>query len=255
VSLWASLKSAAGVRGLGCNPDPIDARDHVFSELTLGVTVPPPSADLSEFIPSIIDQSGNSCVGAAIAQAIRMQFLADGWGAKSYLPSRHAIYYWALAFSGMQNQDSGTFIRDGIRTCVKFGIPPESAWPSKSSTLMRAPNITAFRAAADSRKLAGYYRIAKGDTNSMRLAIASGNPVVIGLQVGRSFVDGSTSTIDRDSGKELGGHAGALIGFESDRFLYVSSWGPQWSRNGLAWLSERRVREGFDLWVIDLLSR
>jgi hypothetical protein len=236
-------------------PDPMDPRDRHFSELPLGVTVPPPSADLTQFIPTIISQSGNSCVGASIAQALRVQMLADGWGAGAYLPSRHALYFWARAFSGMQNQDSGTFIRDGIRSCEKFGIPTETAWPSKPSTLMRAPNITAFRSAADARKLAGYYRIASGDTNSMRLAIAAGKPVVIGLVVGRSFVDGSTGTIDRDSGDALGGHAGCIVGYESDRFLYVSSWGSDWSRNGMAWLSERRVKEGFDTWCIDLLSR
>lgn len=253
MTLLDSIRFALKPPRLGCRPDPIDPRDHLFGELPLGVTVPPPAADLTRFIPTILSQSGNSCVGASLAQAVRIQMLADGWASAAYLPSRHAIYYWARALSGLHNQDSGCFLRDGIRTLQKFGIPDETAWPSKAITLMRQPNITALRSAADGRKLAGYYRIEKGDTNSMRLAIAAGKPVVLGLQVGRSFVDGSTSTIDRDSGKELGGHAGLLAGYESDRFLYVSSWGPDWSRSGTAWLSERRVREGFDCWVIDLV--
>lgn len=256
MSLLASIKSALGVRGLGCRPDPEDPRDVAFGSMLLGITTPPPSADLGEFIPDVIRQSGNSCVGASIAQAVRIRMLASGWGARAFLPSRNAVYYWARACSGMQNQDSGTFLRDGIKVAKSLGLPSETAWPSKASTLMRQPNITALRDAADARKIGGYYRIPRGDTDSMRLAIASGHPVVFGMQLGQSFVDGTTGTIDYDTGRPRGGHAMVCFGYRDDRFRVLSSWGEDWSVAGTAFVTERRMKEGaFDCWAIDLLSR
>lgn len=255
MTLAASFRRAIGVRSLGCIPDKPDERDARFAEMLLGVSTPPPAHDLSEFVPSVLDQYGNSCVGQSWAQAIRMSMLIDGWGSRAFLPSPHAIYYWARGYSGMQNQDSGTYLRDGARALLKLGFAPESAWPSKPSTLMRAPNITALGAAADQRKLGGYYRIARGDTGAIRLAIAAGHPVVFGMQVGRSFTDGSTTTIDRDSGAQKGGHAMVVTSYESDRFKILSSWGTVWSRNGFAWVTERRMQEAFDVWSVDLLSR
>jgi hypothetical protein len=252
VTIAASLKHAFGVRGLGCLPDKEDARD--FVGLAFG-EAHPPAADLSEHVVSVLDQYGNSCGGQSVAQAIRMAMLIDGWGARAFLPSPNALYYWGRGYAGLQNQDIGSYLRDVLKAAKAVGFTPESIWPSTPSTLMKAPNITALRAAADQRKLGGYYRIPRGDTGSIRLAIAAGKPVVFGLQVGRSFVDGSTSTIDRDSGRELGGHAMVCVGYESDRFKILSSWGTAWSRNGFAWVTERRMQEAFDLWSIDLLSR
>jgi hypothetical protein len=255
VTFSATIRRAVGVRSLGCLPDNADDRDARFAEMLLGVSTPPPGRDLSEFVPSVLDQYGNSCGGQSFGQAFRMAMLIDGWGSRAFLPSPHALYYWARGYAGLQTQDVGSYLRDVAKAAKAIGFTPESVWPSRPSTLMKAPNITALKAAADHRKLGGYYRIPRGDTGSIRLAIAAGKPVVFGMQVGRSFVDGSTATIDRDSGKQLGGHAMVCCGYESDRFKILSSWGTSWSRNGFAWVTERRMQEAFDLWSLDLLSR
>jgi hypothetical protein len=255
VTIWASLKSSLGVRGLGCLPDPLDSRDAGFHEMPLGVSTPPPSADLSGHVATVLDQtSTNACVGYSWAQALRIQMILDGWGARTFLPSPHAIYFWARAYTGMQNQDSGTFLRDAARALKQFGFPSETAWPSKPRTVQNAPGIAAFRSAADQRKLAGYYRIARGDTGAMRLAIAAGKPVVFGLQLAKSFLEGSEKTIDYDTGRATGGHAMIVTSYESDRFKVLSSWGSSWRENGFCWISERRMHEAQDAWICDLRS-
>jgi C1A family cysteine protease len=254
VTLWAQLKTAAGVRGLGCRPDRVDSRDRSFTELPLGVTKAPVAHDLLDYLGEVLDQGAtNACVGFSWAQALRIQMAVDGW-ARPFLPSPHAIYYWSRAFTGLQTTDAGSFLRDGARALERFGFPTEQAWPSKPRSVNVAPNITAFRSAADTRKLAGYYRIARGDTASMRLAIAAGRPVVFGLSLRQSFLDGNEETIDRDSGRELGGHALCCVGYSAARFRVVSSWGRLWRDNGLAWISESRMREAQDSWVCDLRS-
>jgi hypothetical protein len=254
VSFLTRIRTAFGVRGLGCRPDRIDSRDRSFIELPLGVTRAPVAHDLSEFLGEVLDQGAtNACVGFSWAQALRMQMAADGWGAP-FLPSPHAIYFWSRAFTGLEKTDGGSFLRDGARALQQFGFPTEKAWPSEVRTVNRAPGIAAFRSAADTRRLAGYYRIARGDTASMRLAIAAGRPVVFGLQLGQSFLEGNEETIDRDSGRQLGGHAMIVVGYSTTRFRVVSSWGRFWRDNGLAWISEARMREAQDSWVCDLRS-
>lgn len=256
MSLVTSIKSALGVRGRGCLPDRIDSRDAPFHVLknALGVSVIAGTTSLEEFVDVRDQFATNSCVGFSLAEAAYVQMGVDGWDDR-FFPSAHAIYGWARAYTGMQRQDLGTYIRDGARALKQFGFPPESAWPSKPRTVNVAPNITAFRAAADQRKLAGYYRIPRGDTDAIRLALTAGKPVVFGLQLRESFLDGREEVIDRDSGRELGGHAMTIVGHTGDRFRVVSSWGKTWRDGGLCWIADRRIREeGQDLWVIDLLS-
>ena len=256
MSLWTSIKGVAGVRGRGCLPDRPDARDATFRVLSprLGVSVPALTSDWEEHV-AVQDQGAtNSCVGQSLAQAAFVQMAVDGWGDRRFFPSAHAIYSWARAYTGMQTQDIGTHIRDGARAMKQFGFPPESAWPSKPRTVNVVPNITAYKAAADQRKLAGYYRIPRGDTLAIRLALTAGKPVVFGLQLRESFLDGNEKVIDVDRGRELGGHAMTICGHWGDDFRAVSSWGTTWRDNGKCWISERRIREeAMDLWCCDLL--
>lgn len=252
MSFLTRIRTAFGVHGLGCRPDRIDSRDRAFAELPLGVTRAPASHDLSEFLGEVLDQGAtNACVGFSWAQALRIQMAVDGWR-RPFLPSPHAIYYWSRAFTGLETTDGGSFLRDGARALERFGFPTESSWPSEVRTVNRAPGIAAFRSAADTRRLAGYYRIARGDTDAMRLAIAAGKPVVFGLKLRQSFLDGNEETIDRDSGRELGGHAVVGIGYDRGRVRLVSSWGRLWRDGGLAWITDRRAAEAQDVWVCDL---
>lgn len=255
MSVWTAIKSAAGVRGRGYLTDRADPRDTPFRTLSnaLGLSTPALTSNWEEFV-QIQDQGAtNSCVGYSWAQALFVQMAVDGW-AERFFPSAHAIYGWARAYTGMQRQDLGTYIRDGARALQQFGFPPETAWPSRGRTVNVAPNITAFRAAFDRRKMAGYYRIPRGDTDAIRLALTAGKPVVFGLQLRASFIDGREEVIDRDQGAEKGGHAMTIVGHARDRFRVVSSWGSTWRDGGVCWIADRRIREeAQDLWVCDLL--
>lgn len=254
VTLWTGIKAALGVRGLGYREDKPDDRDRHFLEMPLGVSTPPPSASLEHFIPRVLDQGPTQgCVGYSWAAALSIEMRSDGWETV-FEPSPLAIYYWARAFSGLQTVDGGSFLRDAPRALERFGFPAEAAWPSVHRKVQVAPGIDAFRSAADRRRLGGYYRIARGDTGAVRLAIAAGRPVVFGLQVGRSFLDGRERIVDRDEGDAKGGHAMVAVGYDSDRFRILSSWGTAWRDQGLCWMTERRLREGIDLWVCDLRS-
>jgi hypothetical protein len=253
VSLFTALKSAVGVRGLGCIPDPPDARDRGIGELLAGLSTPPDtSSDLLGCIPSVLDQgSTNACNGYAWGQGLRCEMLADEDPA-AFLPSPHAIYAWARAFAGLQGRDVGSILRDAPRALKQFGFPPESAWPSHPRSVNVMPGPRAFHEAHDRRKLANYYRIPRGDIESLKLTIASRHPVVFGLQVSRSFLDGNEDTVDRGSGKALGGHAMLAVSYERERVLAVSSYGRLWRRNGFVWISTRRMAEAMDAWACAL---
>lgn len=252
MGILAAVKTALGRRGLGYLQDKEDSRDRRFDSLPLAVSVPPPSVMHRNHIVSVLDQGGtNSCVGYSTAQALRVGLALDGIFQPEQ-PSPYAIYYWARAETRSQNSDAGTFIRDAARGLQKFGFPPESKWPSKPTNINKGPDVSAYRAAHDKRGLRGYYRIAMGDLNSMRLALAAGKPFVFGITISSSFTDNKgPNTIDIDSGRILGGHAMCCIGYDPDRFLIVNSWGNSWRDRGLVWVTAGRMQEAVDIWVMD----
>jgi hypothetical protein len=254
MSTLIAIKSTLGVRGLGCRPDGYDPRDKAFSELLLGVTSAPRSVSLEERMPltgALDQQATQACVGYSWALALWLEMAGLGFG-ELFMPSPHAIYFWARAYVGMQRQDSGAMLRDAPRALAAFGFPTSEAWPSKPYTVNVQPSILALRSANDRRRLAGYYRIPRGDTDSMRLAIAAGHPVVFGLKLRSSFLDGNEPVIDRDTGSERGGHAMVALGYDGRGFRVASSWGPTWRERGLCWISERRMQEAMDAWVARL---
>ncbi|MEL6135457.1 MAG: C1 family peptidase, partial [Bacteroidota bacterium] len=91
------------------------------------------------------------------------------------------------------------------------------------------------------------------DIRAIRQYIAKGGPVVIGMEVGGTFMtpmEGQKVWYPNRNDyarRGYGGHAMCVIGYddnlEGGAFQIMNSWGPQWGENGVAWVRYKDFQE------------
>lgn len=249
------MNASPSTRGLGCRPDPEDARDRELGQLLGVLASSPPPASASVAHPLVVprDQGPTqSCTGQAVAQAVRLAYLAQGVECPDL--SALAPYWWGRSEWGGERVDDGSHLRTTIRAVQRFGCPSEEAWPFAAARVQRSPGWAATRDAYDRRGVRGYYRIVSGDVDGVRRAIAAGLPVVGGWRVDRPFTRSEGPlVIDAPQESTIGGHAVVLEDYEPDgTFGLLNSWGTSWRNGGRARVTETFVSLGQDLWAIDV---
>lgn len=254
------------IRKLGYRPDAHDPRDQNAEE-RLGAAVPPASATLRPWVYEVLDQGAlGSCVANAIMQAVRVSHIRQeqAGGAPNPAPplgSRLFAYYLSRAIHHQTGEDAGTFLRTCFAALNKFGFPPESVWsyddgPDK---FKRMPATAAMHAAFDQRSPTVYQRISS--TGSARVtdikrAIAAGYPVCFGTDVSTAFASNQVTGLigpPNPTDEIAGGHALLAVGYDSDAFEVVNSWGEGWGNKGWCRLSpEYLMWSGTrDLWIVE----
>lgn len=234
-------------RRLGYLPDHHDPRDFPF-----GISVSPSYSTLRASVVSVLDQGDTeSCVANAIVQAVSVQQRAKGIIYPQL--SRLSIYWHARAEQGLPTAavDSGCHIRDAVKALQQLGAPDELTWPFDPRWVNKRPSWLAEREGFDRRGVRGYMRISGID--GIRSAIASGRPVVGGWQVDQAFQDINGPALVTSFGAPIGGHCMCIIGYDSDTFEIVNSWGSVW-RGGFVRFSNDLAAQANDLWAIDLAS-
>jgi hypothetical protein len=113
----------------------------------------------------------------------------------------------------------------------------------------------------------GFTRLSLGDRNdavdirAIKENLAQGAPVVIGMMVGQSFMQGMLGKdlwIPEANDRSMmgfGGHAMCAVGYDDKKyggaFLIMNSWGPEWGNNGFGWVRYPEfnfyVREAYGL--------
>ena len=242
-------------RRYGWLPDLPDQRDFLFSLLKVPARLPK-SVDLRPQCSPIENQGSlGSCTANALAGAVEFLELKDGVKFKD--ASRLFIYYNERLLIGTVNEDSGAYIRDGIKTLVKQGVCAETSWPYDISKFTKEPLQKCYEEALD-HQIISYYRI--GTLNQMKACLASGFPFVFGFSVYESFESekvAKTGEVKMPKIWErcLGGHAVMAIGYNDNlkRFIVRNSWGEDWGMKGYftipySYLSSRSLSD--DFWTI-----
>lgn len=241
--------------------DKPDARDHLYSAAPVAL---PASVDLRQYCSAVEDQGQlGSCTGNAIAGIIelmqRKQNLARGKDV-----SRLFIYYEERVLIGTVNQDSGAYIRDGIKVVNKKGAPLESLWPYNISRFRTRPTNAAYNDALK-RKATAYQRV----TNfaGVKTALSQGYPVVMGFDVYSSFETSIVANTGMmpypnvNTEQLLGGHAVAIVGYNDNlnggRFICRNSWGSRWGAGGYFYMPYQVVQNtnmSDDFWIITAVT-
>ena len=239
----------------GCRRDTLDPRDKHFRPMARRL---PASVDLRPHCPPVMDQGAlGSCTAHGITAALRYLLLNAG---KPDIPlARLQLYYDERYVEGTVSEDSGAEIRDGIKCAAKIGVAHEALWPYDVKLFAVKPTANVYTDALAFEALT-YERVSVSATH-LKLALADGLPVVIGISVFESFeskaVEKSGLVPMPDVHREdmMGGHCMLAVGYgqRPDTFTVQNSWNTDWGDAGFCYLPERYLGSpdlGSDYWLI-----
>jgi len=235
----------------GWRQDLEDVRDYKLGAVS---PVLPASADLSKFVPNILDQGGlGSCVANALSYA---NLIADGVAGKKQVPMSRLFAWWhSRNQHGDATVNTGTYIRTCIKVLNILGRPPEASWPYVETKFAIKPGILSNLTGYDNRKTV-YSRISnvpKERIDQIKHSIADNKPVVFGTGVTDEFVHCTDNRyFDVPKGAVAGGHAMCMVGYTDKGIKLVNSWSPNWGDNGFGYMTWDYVCDPStnDLWSI-----
>ncbi len=209
----------------------------------------PEAVNLQKYAPSVGDQGHQgSCVAWSSAYAARTieEAARTGQDPNSLRFSPSFLYNQI----GLDNCD-GSYIERAMEFMTKSGSVPYNEFPYNDQDCARQPDQQLLEEARQ-YKMRGFNRLTPGDRNNVidlhaiKENISQGAPVVIGMQVGGSYMqpmmgqDVWNPTPEDRSMMGFGGHAQCVVGYDDRRyggaFLLMNSWGSQWGNNGFAWV-------------------
>lgn len=248
------------IKKYGWIPDRPDHRD-LIAPTSKGIN--PPKVDLRPQCPPEILNQGElgSCTANAIAIAFQFELMKQK--STVFLPSRLFIYYNERVMEGTVNSDSGAMIRDGIKSCVKQGAPPETNWGYDINKFTKKPDKNVYSEAMK-HQVQSYARVNQ-NLNDIKSVLASGYPIVFGFTVYAGFESdevAKTGIVKMPEATEenLGGHAVCMVGYDDStkHFIVRNSWGQDWGDKGYFYLPYDYVTNpnlADDFWTIKLIEK
>jgi C1A family cysteine protease len=249
------------IQGYGWIADDPDQRDFRYAAPAMVLRALPPSVDLRPACPPVYRQGNlGSCTANAIAAAIQFDQMRQRL-APVFIPSRLFIYYNTRDLEGTVLSDSGSMIRDAIKSVAAQGACPEVMWPYDVGAFRARPTAPCYQVAAWN-KAVRYHRLMQ-DLNQIKGCLASGYPFTFGFAVYESFETpqvAATGDVPLPGAGEavVGAHAVLAVGYDDARrrVLVRNSYGADWGMNGYFTLPYDYLTEenlASDSWMIRLV--
>src|SRR5207245_8139190 len=119
-------------------PDLPDHRDFSYSSIAPRLAELPAKIDLRKKCSPVENQGElGSCTANALVGALEFLELKDS--SKFVDLSRLFVYYNERAIEGTVKQNSGAFLRDGIKSLAKQGVCREEEWPYRVRDFTKKP--------------------------------------------------------------------------------------------------------------------
>lgn len=237
-------------RGADFDPKLYDKAE-VFEPLADNVNAPlPERISLEQFAPRRLNQGQQgSCVAWASAYGARTIVQAEATGKDPNSTAFSPSFLYNQIKLG--NQCQGAYIFQAMENMQAGGVLPLSKFAYTAESCQKQPS-GADKQQAQQYRIKGFQRLSyngddqRTDMLAMKQQLSQGSPVVVGMMVGGSFMQDMAgrevwmpSQNDyRMSG--FGGHAMCVIGYddykEGGAFQIMNSWGPEWGKNGIAWV-------------------
>ncbi len=246
---------AANARLFDARPDTADFRDRMF-EPTL-VDVPesvPLSRHLRLNVPVLDQGEEGACTAFGLATVAHTLLRTRGSGANRTLVSTRMFYDMARRYDEWHGESySGSSCRGAMKGWHRHGVCSERIWPYKPGLRME-PYTEARARDALRNPLGAYLRVNHKDLVAMHAAFAEVGVLYASCGAHEGWLDPPKSgAMAWSEQEEIGFHAFAIVGYDSDGFWFQNSWGKDWGRGGFGHVSyDEWLQRGTDVWVARL---
>ncbi len=211
----------------------------------------PEKVSLAKYAPTPRSQGRQgSCVGWASAYAARTILESAATGSNPNAVAFSPSYlYNQIKIPGSNCQ--GAYMLNAMKTMQTMGAVPFSTFEYDEGSCAKTPGTPEIRLGQQYR-IENFTRLTKGanryepDIDAIKQHIAQGSPIVIGMQVGGTFMQAMrgkrlwTPTQRDRSLVGFSGHAMCAVAYddnyEGGAFQIMNSWGTQWGDDGFAWV-------------------
>lgn len=196
----------------------------------------PGTVDLSPLFPIPGDQGPiGSCGPWSVAYAAKtyLERVERGWDQNDPANQFSPSFLYNLVNEG---RDVGSSFSSLFSVLLTRGVATLETMPY-TTNLRAQPSDEAYREAVAFRARS-YYRLDPDQREAIRVNLATGNPVLFGMNVSRQFMNYRGGTFRDTRAASLGGHAMCLVGYDDGRRAYklINSWGTRWGEGGFAWI-------------------
>lgn len=224
----------------------------------------PEAVSLLRFAPERGNQgSQGSCVAWSCAYSAQTILAAAATGTDpNQIVFSPSYLYNQIKLEGCQ----GSYLQRAMEAMQRNGGVSLSQYPYDENDCDRIPGESAKQIGRQN-VIHGFTRITNGDNineisvRGIKEHLNKNAPVAIGMMVGQSFMqDMMGQELWTPAGMDgsqmgMGGHAMTVIGYDDRKFggafQIMNSWGPEWGKNGVAWVRygdfKEYVREAYGI--------
>jgi hypothetical protein len=194
-------------------------------------------------------QQEGACTGFGLAAVINL--LNQDRGQKTLVSAR-MLYEMARRHDEWPGEDyAGSSCRGAIKGWYNMGVCRDSKW----KYIQNKPGSLTVKKAKDARKntIGAYYRV-QPRISDIHAALNEAGAVFCSARTHSGWQQPDpASHIIPIIADTAGGHAFALVGYNSKGFWIQNSWGRGWGKNGIAiWKYEDWHKNMMDAWVFNL---
>lgn len=246
-----SVKVDGKNRVLNARKDTPDIRDRMYEPALIPLK---PVIDKRGLVPKILDQgTEGACTGFGLAAVIN---LLNAEKDNKFRVSPRMLYEMAKMHDEWPGEDyAGSSCRGAIRGWKNMGVCCEEIWPYDQDS----PGEISIERASNARSnaLGAYYRLS-AELNDYHAALNEVGAIYVSADVHSGWFNpkilgNSELATIQPNANVSGGHAFAIVGYNSDGFIVQNSWGKGWGSDGFAlWLYEDWISSISDGWVFRL---
>lgn len=253
--------------GYSFNPDEFNkAKEYegLDEENAENISALPEAVSLLRFAPERGDQGQQgSCVAWSSAYAAQTILTSAATGTDpNQIVFSPSYLYNQIKLEGCQ----GSYIQRAMEAMQRNGGVPLQNYPYSDQDCDRMPSSSDVQQGRQNT-IHGFTRLTQGDQlnkisiRAVKEHLAKDAPVVIGMMVGNSFMQGMRGQeLWQPQGMDasqvgMGGHAMCVIGYDDRKFggsfQIMNSWSPEWGNDGVAWVRygdfKNYVREAYGI--------
>lgn len=249
----ARLRGETSKIRLSVQQSPKDSRDAIhgaYTPVLFKVSLPEYVSHKEKAPKPKFQGSLGSCGSHAICNAIETVYNKRKLTVDGLSELYHYYKVRQPKYMDTYPEDTGQYLRSGLKVAQKEGVCFEQYHPYRVSDLNTKPSFSADFA-AKFIKIKEYKRCY--DLESILREISNGFPVIIGIKVDLDFMYLRKEKYENWSGKSRGGHAVQIIGYNNNtqEVEILNSWGINWGYKGYCKIPYTVLREiMFEAWSI-----